>query len=138
MILAAFIADHVVRCHLKTMARMNVGYDLLTWEGDILRLKFWAQAFEVLATGTEPADVAAQALRDLLAADLSGDSWRLQVAYEYRAPLHPAGPANTAENGWDPENNVVEIMGVPRSASTSGASIAFPRGLERTAVVWRV
>ena len=23
-------------------------YDLLTWEGDILRLKFWAQAFEVL------------------------------------------------------------------------------------------
>jgi arginyl-tRNA synthetase len=29
-------------------ARMNVDYDLLTWEGDILRLKFWAQAFEVL------------------------------------------------------------------------------------------
>ena len=23
-------------------------YDLLTWEGDILRLKFWAQAFDVL------------------------------------------------------------------------------------------
>ena len=30
------------------MARMNVDYDLLTWEGDILRLKFWARAFEVL------------------------------------------------------------------------------------------
>src|SRR5258706_850241 len=45
---AAFIADRVVRCHLKTMARMNVDYDLLTWEGDILRLRFWAQAFEVL------------------------------------------------------------------------------------------
>ena len=30
------------------MARMNVDYDLLTWEGDILRLKFWAQAFDVL------------------------------------------------------------------------------------------
>jgi arginyl-tRNA synthetase len=27
---------------------MNVDYDLLTWEGDILRLKFWAQAFDVL------------------------------------------------------------------------------------------
>src|SRR5204862_4576413 len=38
----------IVRCHLKTMARMNVDYDLLTWEGDILRLKFWAQAFDVL------------------------------------------------------------------------------------------
>jgi arginyl-tRNA synthetase len=45
---AAFIADRIVRCHLKTMARMNVDYDLLTWEGDILRLKFWAQAFDVL------------------------------------------------------------------------------------------
>ena len=43
-----FVADRIVRCHLKTMARMNVDYDLLTWEGDILRLKFWAQAFDVL------------------------------------------------------------------------------------------
>ncbi len=46
--LAAFIADRIVRAHLKTMARLNVDYDLLTWEGDILRLKFWARAFEVL------------------------------------------------------------------------------------------
>ena len=46
--IAAFIADRIVRCHLRTMARMNVDYDLLTWEGDILRLKFWAQAFDVL------------------------------------------------------------------------------------------
>ena len=27
---------------------MNVGYDLLTFEGDILRLRFWARAFEIL------------------------------------------------------------------------------------------
>ncbi len=46
--LAAFIADRIVRCHLKTMRRMNIGYDLLTWEGDILRLHFWAHAFEFL------------------------------------------------------------------------------------------
>jgi len=46
--IAAFIADRIVRTHLKTMKRMNVDYDLLTWEGDILRLKFWAQAFDVL------------------------------------------------------------------------------------------
>ncbi len=46
--IAAFVADRIVRCHLQTMARMNIDYDLLTWEGDILRLKFWAQAFEVL------------------------------------------------------------------------------------------
>ena len=46
--MAAFIADRIVRCHLKTMARLNIGYDLLTWEGDILRLHFWAHAFEFL------------------------------------------------------------------------------------------
>jgi arginyl-tRNA synthetase len=50
--LAAFIADRIVRAHLKTMRRMNIGYDLLTWEGDILRLHFWTHAFEFLkATG---------------------------------------------------------------------------------------
>ncbi len=46
--LATFIADTVVRAHLKTMARLNIDYQLLTWEGDILRLRFWARAFDVL------------------------------------------------------------------------------------------
>jgi arginyl-tRNA synthetase len=46
--MAAFIADRIVRCHLQTMRRLNIGYDLLTWEGDILRLHFWAHAFEFL------------------------------------------------------------------------------------------
>jgi arginyl-tRNA synthetase len=46
--LATFIANHIVGCHVKTMARMNIGYDLLTWEGDILRLHFWTHAFEYL------------------------------------------------------------------------------------------
>jgi len=26
------VADRIVRCHLKTMARLNVQYDLLTWK----------------------------------------------------------------------------------------------------------
>jgi arginyl-tRNA synthetase len=46
--LAHFIADRIVRCHLQTMKRMNIGYDLLTWEGDILKLHFWSHAFEFL------------------------------------------------------------------------------------------
>jgi arginyl-tRNA synthetase len=47
-VLGAFIADRVVRAHLATMARLNIGYDLLTYEGDIIRLQFWARAFEIL------------------------------------------------------------------------------------------
>ena len=46
--IAHLIADRIVRAHLKTMGRLNIDYDLLTWEGDILRLRFWARAFEVL------------------------------------------------------------------------------------------
>ena len=46
--MAALIADAVVRRHLVTMRRLNIDYDLLSWEGDILRLRFWAHAFEIL------------------------------------------------------------------------------------------
>ncbi len=46
--LGTVIVDRIVRAHLATMARLNIGYDLLTYEGDILRLKFWAQAFDIL------------------------------------------------------------------------------------------
>ncbi len=46
--MGAVIADRIVRCHLRTMSRLNVAYDLLTWEGDILRLHFWTAAFEEL------------------------------------------------------------------------------------------
>jgi arginyl-tRNA synthetase len=48
--MGTFIVDRIVRAHLKTMARLNIGYDLLTYEGDILRLQFWAHAFETLKT----------------------------------------------------------------------------------------
>ena len=46
--MGALVADAVVRRHLETMRRLHIEYDLLTWEADILRLKFWAHAFEIL------------------------------------------------------------------------------------------
>jgi arginyl-tRNA synthetase len=46
--MGSFIVDRIVRAHLRTMARLNIGYDLLTYEGDILRLHFWTHAFEAL------------------------------------------------------------------------------------------
>ena len=48
--MAAFIVDRIVRAHLATMARLNISYDLLTYEGNIIRLQFWARAFEILKT----------------------------------------------------------------------------------------
>ncbi len=46
--LAAAIADGNVRCHLATMARLAVPYDLLPHESDIIRLGFWDRAFVLL------------------------------------------------------------------------------------------
>ncbi len=46
--MARVMTDSIVRCHLRTMARLGVEYDLLSWEGDILRLAFWDRAFEIL------------------------------------------------------------------------------------------
>jgi len=46
--MGALIVDRVVRAHLQTMERLNIGYDLLTYEGDIVRLKFWAHTFDIL------------------------------------------------------------------------------------------
>jgi len=42
------IATRVVECHLATMGRFGIGYDLLTWESDIIALGFWKRAFELL------------------------------------------------------------------------------------------
>jgi arginyl-tRNA synthetase len=49
---AARLAEHVARrivdCHLATMARLGIRYELLAHESDILRLHFWNRAFELL------------------------------------------------------------------------------------------
>lgn len=46
--LAEIVAMTIVRYHLRTMARINVDYDLLPRESDILHLKFWEHAFKLL------------------------------------------------------------------------------------------
>src|SRR5579883_2532444 len=46
--MAEIVAMSIVRCHLRTMQRINVAYDLLPRESDILHLKFWDYAFQQL------------------------------------------------------------------------------------------
>ena len=80
--MGALIADRIVRCHLRTMARLNVDYDLLTWEGDILRLHFWATAFEQLK--------ARQAIFLRTDGRLSG-CWVMPIENGQAAPASEAG-----------------------------------------------
>ncbi len=42
------ISTAIVRTHLDTMLRLNIEYDVLVQESEILRLHFWKAAFEVL------------------------------------------------------------------------------------------
>jgi len=46
--LAHLVADAIVDAHLATMLRLGVEYDVLPRESEILHLKFWAAAFELL------------------------------------------------------------------------------------------
>jgi arginyl-tRNA synthetase len=46
--MATVIADAVVGFHLRTMARLDIFYELLARESDILHLHFWDAAFEKL------------------------------------------------------------------------------------------
>jgi len=46
--LAHLVADAIVKAHLATMLRLDVEYDLLPRESEILHLNFWASAFELL------------------------------------------------------------------------------------------
>jgi arginyl-tRNA synthetase len=46
--MAEIVAMTIVKCHLRTMQRINVAYDLLPRESDILHLKFWDYAFRQL------------------------------------------------------------------------------------------
>src|SRR5882672_917124 len=45
---ARVVADAIVTCHLRTMARLDIHYDLLARESEILHLHFWDAAFEML------------------------------------------------------------------------------------------
>ncbi|GHO45691.1 arginine--tRNA ligase [Ktedonospora formicarum] len=46
--LAADLSHQIVQAHLQTMARLNISYDLLTWESAILQAGLWQHTFDFL------------------------------------------------------------------------------------------
>ncbi|HKW87280.1 MAG TPA: arginine--tRNA ligase [Candidatus Acidoferrales bacterium] len=46
--IAEIVSTAILRCHLRTMDRLGVDYDLLSRESEILHLKFWDAAFQIL------------------------------------------------------------------------------------------
>ena len=115
---AAFIADRIVRTHLATMARLNVDYDLLTWEGDILRLKFWAQAFEVLK--------ASGAVFFQTEGRLAG-CWVMPIHDDVTdaAPAEATETADATEDGDDAEQREKVIVRSNGTVTYVGKDIAY-------------
>lgn len=46
--LASDLSQQIVQAHLKTMGRLNISYDLLTWESAILGAGLWKHTFDML------------------------------------------------------------------------------------------
>jgi len=47
-VLASDLSHRIVQAHLKTMARLNISYNLLTWESAIVHAGLWQRTFEML------------------------------------------------------------------------------------------
>jgi arginyl-tRNA synthetase len=105
--MGAFIVERIVRAHLGTMARLNIGYDLLTYEGDILRLHFWAHAFETLK---------AQGAIFLQTEGKLAGCWVMRIEEDSSAPAAAegsggsAGARSASEGGDDPEQREKVIV----------------------------
>jgi arginyl-tRNA synthetase len=46
--MADYVSTRILNCHLDTMLRIGVEYDLMTRESDVLHLHLWDRAFELL------------------------------------------------------------------------------------------
>ncbi len=46
--MGADLSHQIVQAHLKTMGRLNISYDLVTWESAILGAGLWTRTFEML------------------------------------------------------------------------------------------
>ncbi len=98
-VLATDISRQNVQAHLKTMARLNISYDLLTWESAILHAGLWQRTFEALRD------------RGLLEQPESGPAAHCWIL--------PFGDAETAETRTPEENERMQDKILVRSDGTA-------------------
>ena len=118
--MARAVTGSIVRCHLRTMVRLGVEYDLLSWEGDILRLAFWDRAFEILK--------ASGAVRLQADGRLAG-CWVMPIddAGGAEAATGDAGGAEAATDdaGGDPDARLKVIVRSNGTVTYVGKDIAY-------------
>ena len=107
--MAELISVAIVRCHLCTMDRLGIDYDLLPRESEILHLKFWGAAFAMLKE------------RGAIRMATSGKNAGCWVM-----PLAEAGGGEAAaDEDADAEQNVKIIVRSTGTVTYVGKDIAF-------------
>jgi arginyl-tRNA synthetase len=78
---AEAVSTAIVQCHLKTLDRLGIDYDLLARESDVLHLKFWDAAFELLKQN---------GAIELVSAGKNAGCWVMQLPSDKEAPQNSA------------------------------------------------
>jgi arginyl-tRNA synthetase len=124
--LAGRLGEAVVRCHLRTMERIGVDYDLLPRESDILARRFWAKAFDLLKSvgathlETEGKNVGCWVMRLEGSADFEGMEDADKVLVRSNGTVTYTGK-DVAYQLWK-----LGVLGVDTSMSTDIPSSTLP------------
>jgi arginyl-tRNA synthetase len=86
--IAEIISTAIVRRHLQTLERLGIEYDLLPRESEILHLKFWDAAFEMLQQ---------RGAIQLATSGKNAGCWVMQLPADREPPAREAGAENDAE-----------------------------------------
>jgi arginyl-tRNA synthetase len=113
--MAEIVSTAIVHCHLRTLDRLGIDYDLLSRESEILHLKFWDAAFELLKkTGAI----------QLATSGKNAGCWVMQLPSDKETPASKEGEESAPEE--NPEEAEAKI--IVRSTGTVtyvGKDIAF-------------
>ncbi len=116
--MAEVVSTAIVHCHLKTLDRLGIDYDLLARESDVLHLKFWDAAFELLKqTGAI----------DLATAGKNAGCWVMQLSSDREVSENDAVSEGDAAAAEEP-TELAEAKIIVRSNGTVtyvGKDIAY-------------
>jgi arginyl-tRNA synthetase len=114
--MAEIVSTAIVRCHLRTLDRLGISYDLLSRESEILHLKFWDAAFEMLKQ---------RGAIQYAASGKNQGCWVMQLPSDSEAPEPAAAGEPTAE---EEPSELAEAKIIVRSSGTVtyvGKDIAY-------------
>jgi arginyl-tRNA synthetase len=106
--MAEVVSTAINHCHLRTLDRLGIDYDLLTQESDILRLKFWDAAFAMLKQ---------RGAVELATTGKNAGCWIMQLPSERAATTTEAG-VESAETTVEENQEEADAKVIVRSTGT--------------------